>query len=253
MSPMGEYSSWEDCISKNKGKVDNPEAYCGSIKAKVEGKLSKDKRSKIKSIFKKYKTSMAKKTLLANWQKARLLAQIPPDYKKKLAGQTAKYSHGCDLPKTAVHSIGMKNYALIDVCFLREGKFKTNGIPYNYDWETIERDGKSFEGKGFFANHDEISGKEMGIIDKVYTAVHEGTKWLCAKIKIPETDWTRAFLERIQTGLIHDISSTHDFYVDPEDRTKSVSKMVGRGLSTVKEGEVSGARIVELKRNLTNN
>lgn len=35
--PYGEYSSFSDCVSKNKSKRD-PEAYCGSIKNKVEGK-----------------------------------------------------------------------------------------------------------------------------------------------------------------------------------------------------------------------
>lgn len=34
--PMGQYKDWDDCISKNKDK-NNPEAYCGFIKNKVEG------------------------------------------------------------------------------------------------------------------------------------------------------------------------------------------------------------------------
>lgn len=34
--PMGEYSSWEDCISKNSDKSD-PEAYCATIKRSIEG------------------------------------------------------------------------------------------------------------------------------------------------------------------------------------------------------------------------
>lgn len=32
---MGSYEDWDDCISKNKDK-DNPEAYCGYIKHKIE-------------------------------------------------------------------------------------------------------------------------------------------------------------------------------------------------------------------------
>lgn len=35
--PMGQYKNWDDCISKNKDK-NNPEAYCGYIKNKIEGK-----------------------------------------------------------------------------------------------------------------------------------------------------------------------------------------------------------------------
>jgi hypothetical protein len=36
--PMGKYKNWDDCISKNKDK-NNPEAYCGYIKNKVEGSV----------------------------------------------------------------------------------------------------------------------------------------------------------------------------------------------------------------------
>jgi hypothetical protein len=69
-------------------------------------------------------------------------------------------------------------------------------------------------------------------------------------VKVPETEWTKAFLERVQTGLIHDVSSTHDFYVSPDDPSRKVSKMIGKGLSAVKEGEVSNARILNIRRNL---
>lgn len=33
--PFADYKDFDDCVSKNQDK-DNPEAYCGSIKAKVE-------------------------------------------------------------------------------------------------------------------------------------------------------------------------------------------------------------------------
>ena len=35
--PMGEYTDFDDCVLKNQDK-DNPDAYCGAIKAKIEGK-----------------------------------------------------------------------------------------------------------------------------------------------------------------------------------------------------------------------
>ncbi len=34
--PFGGYKSFEDCVSQNQDK-DDPEAYCGAIKARVEG------------------------------------------------------------------------------------------------------------------------------------------------------------------------------------------------------------------------
>lgn len=39
--PMGEYSSFADCVSKNKGK-DDPKAYCGYIKNQIEGGKKKE-------------------------------------------------------------------------------------------------------------------------------------------------------------------------------------------------------------------
>lgn len=41
--PFGEYEDFADCVTKNKGKVENPEAYCAEIKRKIEG----DKQRKI--------------------------------------------------------------------------------------------------------------------------------------------------------------------------------------------------------------
>lgn len=35
--PFADYTSFDDCVSKNRGKVDDPEAYCATIKRKVEG------------------------------------------------------------------------------------------------------------------------------------------------------------------------------------------------------------------------
>lgn len=35
--PFADYASFEDCVSKNQGKVDDPEAYCATIKRKTEG------------------------------------------------------------------------------------------------------------------------------------------------------------------------------------------------------------------------
>lgn len=42
--PFADYKDWDDCISKNKDK-DNPEAYCGYIKNKVEESTLKPYKS----------------------------------------------------------------------------------------------------------------------------------------------------------------------------------------------------------------
>ena len=46
--PMGEYSSFQDCVNKNQDK-ENPEAYCGAIKEKVEGKTCEEHKTEMKA------------------------------------------------------------------------------------------------------------------------------------------------------------------------------------------------------------
>ena len=149
--------------------------------------------------------------------------------------------------------IGMNNWAEVEVAFLREGFFHINGVRYFHPWEVIEQAAKTYEGQPFYIDHIERSGVEMGLIDKVYVKVIDGIKWLCAKVKVPETAFTQNFLERIQTGLIKDVSSTHFFYTDPADKTKTIKHIVGQGISTVKDGEVDGAKILDIERNQKGN
>jgi len=40
--PFADYTDFDDCVAKNKGKVDDPEAYCADIKRKVEGETVKE-------------------------------------------------------------------------------------------------------------------------------------------------------------------------------------------------------------------
>lgn len=312
--PFAEYKNFQDCVSKNKDKS-NPQAYCGSIKAKTEGTakhadvsdnsktllenekefnkessehptLQKKTISQIVSDHQKlHSAKHLKRSIARCWKEVKAkyskqqaehsgLAQIPIDYKKNIisshnvlskkktlakhwkavkAKHSQLLSHGLIPPKRARHSnegIHMPEYALVDCQFLREGDFHTNGVAYHYPWEVIERDAQTFKGEDFFINHTDTNGTEMGIIEDVYTEMIDGTNWLCAKVKVPEVPFTQDFLQRIETGLIHDVSSTHDFITDPNDPTKTVKKIVGKALSTVSEGEVEGAKIRSIKRHL---
>ena len=43
--PFGKYANFRDCVKKNKGKVENPEAYCASIERTIkERRERKEKR-----------------------------------------------------------------------------------------------------------------------------------------------------------------------------------------------------------------
>jgi len=48
--PMGEYKDFAECIRKNKDK-DNPQAYCGSIYWKTEGKGKRKSHKSTKGAF----------------------------------------------------------------------------------------------------------------------------------------------------------------------------------------------------------
>ena len=198
------------------------------------------------------------------------LAQIPDDYKKNLDGKVNKYPSkmakfakyyneekelvaGVKLPKTktARHEIGMKDWAELDITFLREGTFATNGKEYKYPWEVISNAGETFKGKEFYINHADTSGTEVGIIENVYIDEEDGMDWLCATVKIPEVEFNQEYLDRIENGLIRFVSSTHGFATDEDGRT--VKSIRGKGISTVKEGEVEGARIRNVRRHVNLN
>lgn len=250
--PMGNYKDFEDCVRKNQDK-ENPPAYCGEIKKKIEG------RKKIGCAWKKKK----KKAKLSG------LAQIPEDYKKHKDGDIKKYHTknkiGMAWKKLNLKQIGttpkmktlrfsapmMNKYAILTVKYLREGDFRDmNGTPYFHPWETLEEGKDTYKGKYFYLDHKEGAGLEYGKIEDVYTQLIDGIDWVCAKIKIPEINITKEILDRIQNGLIKDVSSTHDIYAPTPDRT--VKKITGKGISLVEEGEVEGAEVVDIKRNILN-
>jgi len=278
--PFAGYKNFKECVSENQDKGD-PEAYCAVIMRKVEGKEEKadervlsdpeaDKNETIAKIEGNGKLTMERlrkayaKAYIKQQAKHTGLDQVPPDYKKLKLRKLARYwskakktKSKCGpqinaSKKTAIHSIGMNKYAEIDMAFLRQGSFRAlNGKNYFYPWEIISRDKKTWLGKEFYMNHDELGGKEMGLITSVYEKAIGGVDWACAKVKVPELPFTQSFLDRIENGLIRMVSSTHTSYSNPEDPTRTVQDMVGEGISTVTRGEVEGARILGIKRNIT--
>jgi len=207
------------------------------------------------------------------------LAQVPDSAKRSLdekvkkmptktmfakhwKGITAKHacqdkdciSHGPEIPvtKNARHSgIGMDEYALLDIPFLKPGEWNTNGKDYDYSWDIISKHGKSFKDQEFFINHADTNGAEMGLIDDTYEEEIDGENWLVATVKVPETSFTKSFLDRVENGLIKAASSTHQFKVDKDNPgNNEVIWMKGSALSTVRKGEVDGAGIRSVKRHI---
>lgn len=195
-------------------------------------KMPKENRLKL---IKHWKVTVAKHSELA---------QVPEDYEKHLHGQNPE-------KKIAMHSsIGMPVYADVKLAFMTEGEYHANSedpTKYFYPWDVIKRDAPSWEGEPFFINHSDNNGTEIGLVKQIYFDRIEGKDWACAVVKVPEIGLTKSQLDRIQTGLITEISTTHEFLVGKDGRT--VQKISGKGITTVSEGEVTGAHILDIERN----
>ncbi|MCK9602999.1 MAG: hypothetical protein M0R66_01260 [Candidatus Omnitrophica bacterium] len=145
----------------------------------------------------------------------------------------------------------MREYAELEASFLKPGVWSTDGVSHPYEWDTILRDMKTFNGREFYISHNtEENGFEYGIIADTEARVIDGENWAVAKIRVPETDFTQDLLARIENGLIRFVSSTHRFRFNPEDPSRRVLSLAGKAITTVREPEVDGARILGIKRHL---
>lgn len=175
-------------------------------------------------------------------------------YQESLEEMNSKHSkeisHGSLPTERLARHTQMKEYAEIEAAFLKEGDWHTGGIPYRYDWDTIERCKDSFKGREFFIGHNEQSGLEYGLIKDVSTKDINGEKWAVAKIRVPESGFTKDLLARIENGLVRYVSTTHSFFVDPNDPSRTVQTIKGKAISTVLEPEVDGAKILGCIRHI---
>lgn len=82
--PMGQYKDFDDCLSKNKDK-DNPEAYCGYIKHKIEDSYIKPYKKIYEDTEEIYEAEYKGKDVKLN---------------KPMKGDTKKYKVYVKNPKT---------------------------------------------------------------------------------------------------------------------------------------------------------
>lgn len=200
----------------------------------------------------------------------KLSSQIPPDYKKvqekrtwKYPAKAAKLSQAWAQKKNAVlvnrvsskvsahlGAMAMTEYAELEMAFLKECFAHVNGIPFFHPFAVISRDKDTYTGKQFYLNHDEKAGTEIGIIRDVYEKVINGVKWLCGRVHVPEAGFTSGILDRIENGLVKDVSSTHTAIFEPADPNRTVTRIIGDSVSLVRRGEIEGAKIISIKRHI---
>jgi hypothetical protein len=208
----------------------------------------------VKQIVKDHK-KLDRKKLAMHWRKAKhgSMAQIPEDYKKKLDGQAIAMHGSSDwiAHDEPPERIPMDEYAEIEAQVLKEGEWPdTTGVSRKYSWVVIERDMGSFTDREFYLSHpDNPHGGEMGRINAVHAEDMDGEKWACFTVRVPETDFTNAFLGRIENGLISDVSSVHRLRFSPED-PGTVTAIHGDALGTVRHGIIPGAKIYKITRHI---
>ena len=175
------------------------------------------------------------------------IKQIVQDH-QRVGKEDAELEHGKMPQELAVrHDVGMKEYAEIEARFTTPGDWHTNGIAHHYSPEVISRAKDTFKGKPFFIGHNEQSGMEYGVINDVEQKVIDGQEWLVAKVRVPETGFAKAALERMENGLVKYVSTFHTIRVDQD---RNVTRMTGKALATCMEPEVDGAQITSVTRHI---
>jgi len=283
--PFADYESHTDCVNRNKDKK-NPHAYCADIEKKATGKYPAEHKAKLRKKLGKFwaehnlpergtglengnadqrKTGKPRtdkerkarhKAILGKlWAEHKAqhtgIAQLPESATKNLDQNLYHYkrkNHG-KLPEkeTARHSKPeMDEYAEIEASVLKEGNWHTDGKLYEYTNEEIKKGTPTFKGKKYYLNHTDMHGTEYGKIFDTYTGTKDGKEWMLAKIRVPESTFTQKYLERVESGLIKNISSTHTFVV----KDGAATNIEGKGISSVDEPEIDGAEIISIKRHI---
>lgn len=104
--PIGNYSNFADCVLKNQGKVDDPEAYCGSIKRKVEGEEINVTNEVLMNLG-EIENGLLKGAQLmpiGKWTHPLGTIDITPERAKNFASQFKRTVTGQQLPIFYIHS-----------------------------------------------------------------------------------------------------------------------------------------------------
>jgi phage I-like protein len=154
--PFGEYTNFADCVSKNKGKVSDPEAYCAVIKRKVEGEdinVTNEVLMSLGEIGEDGKLRGAQLMPLGKW--IHPLGEIDVTFERaqKFAEQFKRNVAGQNLPVLYIHSdkgnVANPSYGkaagwmsdvradpnlgvVIDIDFTPEGREAVNKKEYAY-------------------------------------------------------------------------------------------------------------------------
>lgn len=104
--PMGNYSNFADCVRQNQGKVDDPEAYCGSIKKKVEGEEINVTNEVLMNLgaLENGLLKDAQLMPIGKWSHPLGTIDITPERAKSFANQFKRTVTGQKLPILYIHS-----------------------------------------------------------------------------------------------------------------------------------------------------
>lgn len=104
--PIGNYTNFADCVEKNRGVVGDPEAYCATIKRKVEGETINVSNEVLMSLgeIKDGMLQGAQLMPIGSWNHPLGRIDVTPERARSFAAQFKKNTTGQKLPILWIHS-----------------------------------------------------------------------------------------------------------------------------------------------------
>lgn len=104
--PIGKYKNFADCVEKNRGTVEDPEAYCATIKRKVEGEIINVSNEVLMSLgeIKDGMLQGAQLMPIGSWNHPLGRIDVTPERAQSFAAQFKRNTTGQQLPILWIHS-----------------------------------------------------------------------------------------------------------------------------------------------------
>lgn len=255
--PFGDYTDFQDCLNKNKGK-ENPSAYCGAIKHKVEGAKLKTKIATLK--LKVIKTRLAAEGDPSTSQQPG--SPDGPHYKlKKFKSKGYPFKHEkIGILKLASTNGKFAKYYLID-------GYNTNGNGWGVTNDSIPNNIQTFVDRPFVVtakswvgdwspfgdtyDHPFIPSNNLKLIERNQERYRVGNMTKVGKDHDGRWYVMIAINQKYQHMPLPPFCSPAIYQLDPHEPEGSITKWIGLHLAGLNENPAYGPRVAILKGTCT--
>jgi len=210
-------------------------------------KLWKKAKCSIGAIPPVYKTRVDPKLYKYN---SKTLGKLKAQYKK--AQHTSKLQFQTTTSHAQFDNLTPDKCAVARIRFFTGGEYPDiNGDYYNFSEDVVRATISKYIGQLLYVSHEKESPPlAMGKVYDSWLEEQDGKLWMYGDVMIPEGyDYTKNFIDRIESGLVKFLSVTHNF----QNKGKEVIAIQPKGIAVVDEPEVKGAEILSIKRNQPTN